>query len=349
MHLRSTPIITLSLDISKSTCITNFRFCRAAHNAASFTRFARSAPEKPGVPRAMMDNSTSSASGTLRVCTRRISSRPLTSGRATTTRRSNRPGRSKAGSSTSGRFVAAIKITPSFDSNPSISTSKAFKVCSLSSCPPPSPAPRCRPTASISSIKIMQGAFFFPCSNKSRTRLAPTPTNISTKSEPEIEKNGTLASPAIALASKVLPVPGGPTSSTPFGIRPPSFWNFCGSFRNSIISCNSSFASSVPATSLNVAFFCCAESNRARDFPKLSALFPPACICRIKNRQKPTSKIKGAAFSKIKIQSPLRTSFIPLIIAPLSFNCFTRSGAASLKTVTTNFWFWGRRYSPWIS
>src|SRR5579884_2089669 len=42
---------------------------------------------------------------------------------------------------------------------------------------------------------MMQGAFFFPCSNKSRTRDAPTPTNISTKSEPEIEKKGTFASP----------------------------------------------------------------------------------------------------------------------------------------------------------
>ena len=37
-----------------------------------------------------------------------------------------------------------------------------------------------------------------------------------------MEKNGTLASPATALASSVLPVPGGPTSSTPFGMRPPS-------------------------------------------------------------------------------------------------------------------------------
>ena len=52
----------------------------------------------------------------------------------------------------------------------------------------------------------------------SRTRAAPTPTNISTKSEPEIEKNGTFASPAIALANNVLPVPGGPTKSTPLGI-----------------------------------------------------------------------------------------------------------------------------------
>jgi len=39
-------------------------------------------------------------------------------------------------------------------------------------------------------------------------------------------KNGTFASPAIARASRVLPVPGGPTSSTPLGILPPSRWNF---------------------------------------------------------------------------------------------------------------------------
>ena len=37
----------------------------------------------------------------------------------------------------------------------------------------------------------MQGAFFLACSNRSRTRDAPTPTNISTKSEPEMEKKGT--------------------------------------------------------------------------------------------------------------------------------------------------------------
>ena len=57
----------------------------------------------------------------------------------------------------------------------------------------------------------------------SLTLDAPTPTNISTKSEPEIVKKGTPASPATALAKSVLPVPGGPTSRTPFGILPPSF------------------------------------------------------------------------------------------------------------------------------
>ncbi len=72
-------------------------------------------------------------------------------------------------------------------------------------------------------MKMMHGACFFACSKRSRTRAAPTPTNISTKSEPEMLKKGTLASPAMALASKVLPVPGEPTMSTPRGILPPSF------------------------------------------------------------------------------------------------------------------------------
>src|SRR3546814_14771591 len=56
-----------------------------------------------------------------------------------------------------------------------------------------------------SDLKMMHGAFFLPCSNMSRTRDAPTPTNISTKSEPEMVKNGTFASPAMARASSVLP------------------------------------------------------------------------------------------------------------------------------------------------
>jgi len=71
-------------------------------------------------------------------------------------------------------------------------------------------------------MKMIAGAFCRACSKRSRTRAAPTPTNISTNSLPEIEKNGTPASPATALASSVLPVPGGPTSSTPFGMRAPS-------------------------------------------------------------------------------------------------------------------------------
>ncbi len=59
------------------------------------------------------------------------------------------------------------------------------------------------------------------CLNKSLTFAAPIPTNISTNSEPDMEKNGTCASPATALARSVLPVPGGPTNRAPLGREAP--------------------------------------------------------------------------------------------------------------------------------
>ena len=80
-------------------------------------------------------------------------------------------------------------------------------------------------------MKMMQGEFFLACSKRSRTRLAPTPTNISTNSEPEMLKKGTPASPETALAISVLPVPGGPTSRTPLGMRAPRLTNFSGSLQ----------------------------------------------------------------------------------------------------------------------
>ena len=82
---RSAPLMTLSLAFSNSDIATTRLPSRAASSAASFTRLARSAPEKPGVPRAITFGSTSLASGTLRMCTRRIFSRPFTSGFGTTT------------------------------------------------------------------------------------------------------------------------------------------------------------------------------------------------------------------------------------------------------------------------
>src|SRR5215471_3298802 len=67
----------------------------------------------------------------------------------------------------------------------------------------------------------MHGALLLPLAKRSRTRLAPTPTNISTNSEPEILKNGTPASPATARARSVLPVPGvRPTPRRAESVRP---------------------------------------------------------------------------------------------------------------------------------
>ena len=146
---------------------------------------------------------------------------PFKSGSSTGTRLSKRPGRRSAGSRDSGRLVAARMRTPLLLEKPSISVRSWFSVCSRSSFPEKPPPSRFLPMVSISSMKTIQGAFSLACLNRSLTLAAPAPTNISTNSEPEMEKKGTLASPATALASRVFPVPGGPTRRAPLGMDAP--------------------------------------------------------------------------------------------------------------------------------
>ena len=90
-----------------------------------------------------------------------------------------------------------------------------------------------------------------------------------------MEKKGTPASPATALASSVLPVPGGPTSSRPLGILAPTLVYFWGLRRKSTTSSSSSFSSSSPATLLK--FTLLSRLIRARLLPKfiILALAPP--------------------------------------------------------------------------
>mmetsp|Transcript_1837 Transcript_1837/g.7236 ORF Transcript_1837/g.7236 Transcript_1837/m.7236 type:complete len:379 (-) Transcript_1837:16-1152(-) len=222
----------------------------------------------------------------------------------------------------SARFVAAMTIIPVLPSKPSISVRSWFNVCSRSSLPPPTPVPRERPTASISSTKMMHGAFSFAFLKRSRTRDAPTPTNISTNSEPEMEKNGTPASPAIALASKVLPVPGGPTRRHPFGILAPTAVNRSGRFKNSTISMKSFLASFTPATSSKVTPVFGSIWNLALDLPNAMGLFgppmppgmpppPPPCWRRVSKNNPPTSKSGNAKLpSKFKNTCPLSSVFV---------------------------------------
>ena len=242
-----------STAFMKSSFCTNFFPLRAAIKAASLQTLAISAPEKPGV--CLARNSASTLSSILigRKCTPNISLRSFKSGNSTWICRSKRPARNNALSKMSARFVAAKIITPLLEPKPSISVNNWFNVFSRSSLLFIFAFfPRARPTASISSIKTIQGDFSFAWRNKSRTREAPTPTNISTKSEPDKEKNGTLASPATAFANNVLPVPGGPTNNAPLGILPPNSVYFSGFFKKETISSTSCFASANPATSLNV-------------------------------------------------------------------------------------------------
>ena len=122
-----------------------------------------------------------------------------------------------------------------------------------------------------------------------------------------MEKNGTPASPATARAMSVLPVPGGPTRSTPLGIFAPRVMNFSGNFRNSTTSCSSSLASSTPATSAKLTGGLLPTSIRARLRPKLKVWLVLPWAWRImKNRTAP-KKMSGRKLMNrpMKLPSPL--------------------------------------------
>ena len=141
---------------------------------------------------------------------------------------------------------------------------------------------------------MILGAFSLACLNKSLTREAPTPTNISTNSDPDSEKKGTLASPATAFAINVLPVPVGPTSKTPFGILAPSLVYVFGFFKKSTTSSTSLLASLKPATSLNVTvLFVSLSINFAVDLPKLKTEPPPTLLLPIPRNINIQNRIKS--------------------------------------------------------
>ena len=118
----SGPAITLSIAFSTSNILIFFLLCLAASKDDSLKIFARSAPVKPGVCLAIVFKFTSLSSGLPLAWISRIFSLPIKSGLSTTICLSNLPGLSSAGSSMSGLFVAAIRITVLSTSKPSIST-----------------------------------------------------------------------------------------------------------------------------------------------------------------------------------------------------------------------------------
>ena len=168
---------------------------------------------------------------------------------------------------------------------------------------------------------MIHGAFCCAVLNKSRTLDAPTPTNISTKSEPDNEKNGTFASPATALAKSVFPVPGGPTRSAPFGNLAPICTYFCGLCKKSTISVNDSFASSSPATSANVTPVARLILVAVFAFPIPIMPPEPPPIRRIKNPIRIQINANGKMYIKINssIAEP-ELSSVPVYSTPASFS-----------------------------
>ncbi len=109
--------------------------CLTALIAASLIILARSEPTAPEVASAISSRSLSHPYAHLGMYFQHLYT-SLQIGRSTMIRRSKRPGLRRAGSRISGRFVAARSNSPLFVSNPSISASNWFRVCSRSSLPP---------------------------------------------------------------------------------------------------------------------------------------------------------------------------------------------------------------------
>mmetsp|Transcript_63114 Transcript_63114/g.184555 ORF Transcript_63114/g.184555 Transcript_63114/m.184555 type:complete len:252 (-) Transcript_63114:647-1402(-) len=210
------PPNTRSVARSKSCISMAAALRRAAKIAASLQMFAMSLPAKPGVSAAILLATLSASRPSCKVtglrCTLKMSFRSFKSGLSIAICRSKRPGRIKAGSRMSARFVPARTTTPVPEENPSISTSIWFSVFSRSSFPPPlkPPLPRFLPTASISSMKMIEGLFSRAISNKLLTSRSLSPIHLETRSDEEMLKNVASASVAQAFARYDFPVPGGP-------------------------------------------------------------------------------------------------------------------------------------------
>jgi len=72
-------------------------------------------------------------------------------------------------------------------------------------------------------MKMMHGSVLLALFEKVPDSTGPHTNEHLDKIEPLMLKNGTFASPAIALARKSLALPGAPSREPPSGIRPPSF------------------------------------------------------------------------------------------------------------------------------
>mmetsp|Transcript_17720 Transcript_17720/g.44668 ORF Transcript_17720/g.44668 Transcript_17720/m.44668 type:complete len:202 (-) Transcript_17720:203-808(-) len=82
--------------------------------------------------------------------------------------------------------------------------------------------PRCEHSESTSSMKMMEGAAARAMSNRQRTMRSLSPRYLDASVADDTLKKVHPVSVATALASMVLPVPGGPNSSTPLkGLRMP--------------------------------------------------------------------------------------------------------------------------------
>mmetsp|Transcript_28922 Transcript_28922/g.62308 ORF Transcript_28922/g.62308 Transcript_28922/m.62308 type:complete len:312 (-) Transcript_28922:714-1649(-) len=189
-------------------------FSRIDWKAASIHSCARSAPTYPWVSLPTCSRSQSLAIFILRVLILRMSTRPMSSGTPISNSRSKRPKRRRAGSITLGRLVAAITTTFEVGLIPSMSVS-SWETMRRSTSPPA--LSLLGAMESISSMKMIAGAFFSASSKALRRLDSDSPASLDMISGPFSKKKYAPVSAATAFAIIVLPEPGGPYISTPRG------------------------------------------------------------------------------------------------------------------------------------
>mmetsp|Transcript_10091 Transcript_10091/g.32942 ORF Transcript_10091/g.32942 Transcript_10091/m.32942 type:complete len:312 (-) Transcript_10091:539-1474(-) len=176
-----------------------------------------------------------------RVCILKIWRRPSRSGRSMEIWTSNLPGRLRAGSMSSGRFVRPTTRTFGAALTPSIFASNVLTTPSRTPVVSPARDPRFRATASISSKIMTCKAEASPTllnsssagSKRARTFRSASPTNLSRISGPlTICGSRAPSSRASSRASNVFPQPGGPERRTPRTWSTPRRFAATGSLRD---------------------------------------------------------------------------------------------------------------------
>ena len=173
-----------------------------------------------------------------------------------------------------------------------------MRVCSLSSFPPPIPAPLCLPTASISSIKIKQGLFSLALLKRSLTHL-----HLHQQTFQQIQNliMRRMVHPLLQLLLLLIgfPVPGGPTNNTPLGILAPTEVNFSGFFRKVTTSCKSCLASLTPQHRRKQLQFQLPLQILLLSFQIASAGPPGIPFDLLANKIKPPIRTAGKVITKI--------------------------------------------------
>mmetsp|Transcript_1493 Transcript_1493/g.3980 ORF Transcript_1493/g.3980 Transcript_1493/m.3980 type:complete len:255 (-) Transcript_1493:273-1037(-) len=179
----------------------------------------RSLPEKPSVSSAISVQLKTASSETPPSSVCSTARRSVTSGRSTLNARGMR--RCTAGSSSHGRFVAPSTRTlggkpdePPDDKMPSHNCRNSAFISRYTSW---SPDVRSRNRASISSMNMMHGSSRSASENAARTSALLSPMYLSSSELGARFRKRAPDSFASAFASMVLPVPGGPNRSAPFG------------------------------------------------------------------------------------------------------------------------------------